>query len=485
MDTALTVDQGLQAGSVTLSIVRRGDGRRLRAVAAVAELLSDFEGSRSETAEGSVVEGPLSGANAVAVREHAPWLSPRPLGQRTSAGVGDRLGLATAGHVRAFRHHGEGVAAVFAQQSAREMERLGRGPQQVLDDATFGCVEAGWTQQVGADADHLKTTAHVERCLSAGFSMFTLDPGDHVRPAPEAPRQDDLAQVPWDDLEDDLEAVRRRYAGTSLDVGDEIRQVEELDVIQAVVKYGAAVAHTVRMYRHLLDGARHMVEVEVAVDETDEVTTVFEHHFMVSELSRLGVQLASFAPRYVGAFEKGVDYVGDLPAFAASFAQHAHVARTLGPYKLSLHSGSDKFSIYEPAVAATDGRVHLKTSGTSYLEALVVAAECEPSLFRDVYRLSREAYRGARASYHVSARMDRTPEPDELEDARLVDLVTAPDTRQILHVGYGAVLTDVDHHGVAWVDQEMRGLLHREADRYARHLETHIGRHLQHFARSA
>ena len=485
MDRVLSVDQGLKAGSVTLGIARRGDGRSLRAVAASAELLTDFEGSRSETAEGSVIEGPLSGANAAAVRKHATWLSPGPLGQKTSAGVGDRLGLATAGHVRAFRRHGEGVAAIFAQQSAREMERLGRSPQQVLDDATFGCVEAGWTQQVGADADHLKTTADVERCLAAGFSMFTLDPGDHVRPAPVTPRKGDLAQVPWNDLEDDLEAVRRRYVGTSLDLGDEVRPVDEVEVLRAVAKYGAAVAHTVAMYRYLLDVARHTVEVEVAVDETNEVTTAFEHHFMVSELSRLGVRLASFAPRYVGVFEKGVDYVGDLSAFVSSFAQHAHVANALGPYKLSLHSGSDKFTIYEPAVAATDGRVHLKTSGTSYLEALAVAAECDPSLFRHVYRLSREAYRGARASYHVSARLDRTPEPDAVEDARLVDLLTAPDTRQILHVGYGAVLTDMDQHGKAWLDQELRGLLHHQAERYARYLEMHIGQHLKHFAGSA
>ncbi len=485
MDMTVSVDQGLTAGSVTLSVAREGGGRRLRAVAPVAELLRAFQGSRSETAEGSVIVGPLSPENAAAVRQHAPWLSPRPLGQSTSAGVGDRLGLATVGHVRAFRRHGEGVAAVFAQQSAREMERLGRSPQEVLDDATFGCVQAGWTLQVGADADHLKTTSDIDSCLDAGFSMFTLDPGDHVRIAPDAPGPDDLAQVPWNHLEDDLDSLRRRYAGTSLDLGDSARPVEEVEVVRAAVKYGAAVAHTVAMYRHLLEAARSPVEVEVAVDEIDEVTTVFEHHFMVSELSRLGVRLVSFAPRYVGGFEKGVEYVGEPSRFAASFAQHAHLARTRGPYKLSLHSGSDKYSIYEQAVAATDGLIHLKTSGTSYLEALVVAAECEPSLFREIYRLSREAYREAKASYHVSARLDRAPEPDALVDASLVDLVTSPDTRQILHVGYGAVLTDRDSSGRAWIDQELRRLLHREAERYAGHLETHIGQHLKHFARSS
>ena len=485
MERAITADCELRAGSVSLSVVRTGDGRRLRVVAPVAALLGGFEGTTAETAGGTLLEGPLSSRNAAAVREQAPWLSPRPLGTTTSAGVGDRLGLATPGHVQAFRRHGEGVGAVFAQQSAREMQRLGRTPQQVLDDATFGCVEAGWTLQVGADADHLKTAADVDSCIEAGFSMFTLDPGDHVRRTPERPAHADLASVPWADLEDDADGLRRRYAGTSLDVGDEVRDVDDVEVLRAVVKYGAAIAHTVALYRHLEEGAGHLVEVEVAVDETDEVTTVFEHHFMVSELSRLGVRLVSFAPRYVGGFEKGVDYRGELAPFVESLSRHAHVARSLGPYKLSLHSGSDKFRVYAPAVEVTGGTVHLKTSGTSYLEALVVAAECEPALFREVYRTSLEAYRGARASYTVSADPDRAPRPDDLADDELVGLVTAPDTRQMLHVGYGAVLTELDSSGAPWLDRGLRALLHREADRYAGGLEAHLGRHLQPFASPA
>lgn len=483
MDEALTADHSLKAGSVRLSVVRAGDDRQLRVVAPVVELLSGFEGTSFETAGGSVLEGQLSGRNAAAVRELAPWLSPRPLGLTTSAGVGDRLGLATAGHVKAFRRHGEGVGAVFAQQSAREMQRLGRSPQQVLDDATFGCVEAGWTLQVGADADHLKTTSDVDSCVGAAFSMFTLDPGDHVRRAPAQPAQTDLVQVPWSDLEDDAVSLCRRYVSTSLDVGDEMREVKDVDVLRAVVKYGAAVAHTVALYRHLMERAGHLVEVEVAVDETDEVTTVFEHHFMVSELQRLGVRLVGFAPRYVGGFEKGVEYVGELAPFVESLSRHAHVARSLGPYKLSLHSGSDKFRLYGSAVEVTDGMVHLKTSGTSYLEALVVAAECEPALFREIYRVSREAYGRARASYAVSADLSKAPLPGEVADEELVHLVTAPNTRQMLHVGYGAVLTDRDGSGATWLDRELRELLHREAERYAGYLETHIGQHLQPFAR--
>lgn len=485
MNRTLRVDDGLKAGSVTLNVTREGQSRQLRAVAPVPGLLSAFEGTRSETAAGSVLEGDLSPVNAAAVRDHAPWLSPRPLGQGTSAGVGDRLGLATVGHVRAFHGHGEGVNPVFAQQSAREMARLGRTPQQVLDDATFGCVEGRWTHQVGADADHLKSTTDIDACLAAGFSMFTIDPGDLVRSVERVPGNDELARVPWPELEDDPDSLRRRYVEASLDLHGDRLPVKEADVLRAVVKYGAAIAHAAAMCRHLLERAHHPVELEIAVDETEAVTTLFEHFFIVSALARLGIQISSFAPRYVGSFEKGIEYRGEVAEFERSFAQHAQVARALGAYKLSLHSGSDKFSLYPFVVAATEGRVHLKTSGTSYLEALAVAAEIEPNLFREIYQLSRSAYREASASYQVSARLDHAPEPEEVDEARLRDLLNCSDTRQILHVGYGAALSSRDNSGVARIDRDLRELLHREADYYADRLELHLGEHLKHFARAS
>src|ERR671939_1951620 len=101
------------------------------------------------------------------------------------------------------------------------------------------------------------------------------------------------------------------------------------------------------MYRHLekVMGTRPF-ELEMSVDETETVTTLAEHVYIASELKRLGVRWVSLAPRYVGHFEKGVDYIGDLEALRADLAGHAAIARALGPYKLSLHSGSDKFSVY-------------------------------------------------------------------------------------------------------------------------------------------
>ena len=108
------------------------------------------------------------------------------------------------------------------------------------------------------------------------------------------------------------------------------------------------------MYRRLMEKGIDC-EVEFAVDETDYPTTPAEHVVVVSELKRLGMEFVSFAPRWVGRFEKGVEYIGDLDELQRDFEVHAEIARALGPYKLSLHSGSDKYATYPLIAEATKG----------------------------------------------------------------------------------------------------------------------------------
>jgi len=473
----------LRSGELELSIEGSGSSRRLRVISPLATDQKGFEGTSSESSLGVVLEGPLSAKNARAVRLVAPWLTPRPLGLHTSAGVGDRLGLATPGQARAFKNFGQGIIPVFAQQSIREMNRLNREPQDVLDDATFGCVQAGWDGAVGADADHLKTTQEIDRCLAAGFTSFTLDPGEYVRAVSKNVSDQELLDLPWGDLEDDLASMTKRYRELDIDLEGGPIVIDDLEIRRAAAKYGTAVAYTVGMYRHLINVAQYQVEVEISVDETDELTTVVEHIYMATEMRRLGMDWVSYAPRYVGGFEKGVDYIGDTDVFSESITRHAQIARALGPYKLSLHSGSDKFSIYDLASSAIGPMVHLKTSGTSYLEALGIAAKFAPELFREIYAVSREAYRGARASYQVSAQIDNTPEPQGVPEQELASLVVNFDSRQILHVGYGAVLTMLDGNGDKALDQGLRSVLEAHEIDFEEALEMHLGRHLKPFSK--
>ena len=105
---------------------------------------------------------------------------PVPLGLRPSFGFGDRLGLATPGHVAAMQRAGSGIAPIYPQQSIREMTRTNRSPEAVMADAVEAAAEAGWTGDFGADADHLKTPADVDRTAAVGFTFFTIDPSDDV-----------------------------------------------------------------------------------------------------------------------------------------------------------------------------------------------------------------------------------------------------------------------------------------------------------------
>jgi hypothetical protein len=196
--------------------------------------------------------------------------------------------------------------------------------------------------------------------------------------------------------------------------------------------------------------------------------------YFASELRRLGVVWVSLAPRYVGRFEKGIDYLGDLEALRADLDGHAAIARALGPYKLSLHSGSDKFSVYPLITAATGGQAHLKTAGTSYLEALRVVAACEPRLFREMAAVSAERYPADRATYHVSAELSDWPELAALPDEALPGLLEHAMQREILHVTFGSVL--------ARFGAELKAALARHSEAYAQGLERHFVRHLRPFA---
>jgi len=429
------------------------------------------------SAEG--VLAPRSPENAEAVRRLLPWTAPQAIAGRPSVGLGDRLGLATPGHVRAV--HGTGCVPMLAQQSIREMSRTGRSPRQVMDDAVWGVVQTGFRDGFGADADHLKTTDDIDRCAEAGFTFYTIDPGDHVENAADGMDAAALAEafdaLPWDALASTPADARAASAETSIDLADGERLVlEEPDMLQAAVKYGRAVAHTAAMYRHLVGRlGEGGFELEVSVDETDSPTTPEQHLYVASGLSRLGVAWVSLAPRFVGRFEKGVDYIGDLDELERTFVRHLAIARAFGGYKISLHSGSDKFRVYRMAARHGGQRVHVKTAGTSYLEALRVLADREPALFREILGFARQHYETDRATYHVSAEVAKVPRPEDLADVDLPPLLDAFHARQVLHVTYGSVLTA---EGGERFRGRLLAALGRHESAYEEGLARHIGRHL-------
>ena len=162
------------------------------------ENLDSFEGESSELAGKTMFVGLLNPHNANALRAKINWLQPCLLGLHTSAGMGDRIGLATPGHVRAIRATGGKIAPIFAQQSIRELTRTNRTARQVLDAATWGVFAEGWRDGFGADADHLKTEEDIDTYLSVGYTFFTIDPGSYVNDKAETSNLSQLREMAED-----------------------------------------------------------------------------------------------------------------------------------------------------------------------------------------------------------------------------------------------------------------------------------------------
>jgi hypothetical protein len=380
-----------------------------------------------------------------------------PLGLSPSFGFGDRLGLATPGHIAAVR--GTKFAPIFAQQSVRENARTGRTPQQVMDDAQRAVDAAHWDAPWGADADHLKTVEDITPFVQAGYTFYTIDPGEYVDNAADTDSVEVLAEKIKKSNWDELSALYLKQSDEQV-----WGQFDGELLMRAVAKYGKAIQHAVAMFKRLRESI-YKFDFEMSVDETDSPTTPLEHFFIANELTRLGVRFTSLAPRFIGRFEKGVDYIGDLKDLDAELEKHAAVTSRFGMYKLSLHSGSDKFSVY-PLIAKHWGeRIHVKTAGTSYLEALRVLAKYEPGLFLKIYLLGHGRYKVDKQSYHVSAKLDLLPNTDDLPS-----LLNNFHAREMLHVTFGSALTEFG--------TELKAALVKHEDAYYDGLKTHFDKHL-------
>jgi hypothetical protein len=398
-----------------------------------------------------------------------------PLHLSPSFGFGDRLGLATRGHIEALRLSTFDFRPIFAQQSVRENARVGRTPQQVMDNAKRAVESAHWDKPWGADADHLKSLDDLPPFVDAGYTFFTIDPSEHVDNAADT---DPLSVLQKKVTGADWEKLSALYlSGNS---SQPWAQFDAESLLRAQVKYGRAIQHAASMFDRLSQ-MKDDFDFEVSVDETDSPTSPLEHFFIASELKRLGVKFTSLAPRFIGDFEKGVDYIGDLNALDVELAKHAAVTKHFETYKLSLHSGSDKFSVYPLIVKHWGERIHVKTAGTSYLEALRVLAKHEPDLFLKIYSLGCERYEIDRKTYHVSAKLDLVgaslldgdggllnPKDSSLHLPLLLDDFHA---REILHVTFGSAL--------AVFGAEIKSAITKHEDAYCEALKIHFGIHLE------
>ncbi|NLD59333.1 MAG: hypothetical protein GX647_06750 [Clostridiales bacterium] len=417
-------------------------------------------------AVGDRLECELTHENAVALRAAFAFTAPvRVLTRERTLGVGDRLGIATPGHIRAFRAF-PGVSPVFAQQSIRELTLTNRTFDDVLDAASFSVFREGFTEGFGADGDHLKTPKEVDYALNCGYTMITLDCSEHIR---SGVTDENCAALY--EPEPELEKL---YLDRTFEVGEGVRvSFDERAFRKTALVYADAVRFAARIYHEkIASPSGDRADFEMSIDETATPTTPAEHFFVASELDRLGVHAASVAPRFCGEFQKGIDYIGDLSQFEEELKAHAAIARRFG-YKLSIHSGSDKFSVFPLIGKETRGRFHVKTAGTNWLQAVLLIAERDPKLYREVHAFALKSFPEARKYYHVTTDLAKVPDLSDLSDAQLPKLFEQNDARQLIHITYGLILNEPR------LRERLYAAWRRDADALDALVATHIERHMK------
>ncbi len=369
-----------------------------------------------------------------------------------SMGIGDRFAHQGRAQLQAFikaREAGVEIAPVW-NKSFREHAIIQTDHSSVRHEADAAIKALDWQGPYYVDADHigLKT---VDSFIEMS-DFFTLDVADYI------------GQKPMD-LELDAFVDRNsRYIGKLEIPGiDEPISVSKNDIENAGSKFLFAVKEAGKIYKHIEEhkGKEYFI-TEVSMDESEDPQTPAELFFILAAIAQEGIPAQTIAPKFTGRFNKGVDYVGDLEQFSREFEQDLAVIRfAISEFglpetlKLSVHSGSDKFSIYEPikkAIKKFDAGLHIKTAGTTWLEELIGLALAGGDgliLAKEIYSRALERYDELAKPYAAVIDID----PDELPSTETVQSwdgntfaqalrhdqtckLYNPNFRQLLHVGY-------------------------------------------------
>ena len=372
--------------------------------------------------------------------------------EKYTFGVGDRFAHQARPQLRACMLAAEqGVEVIPTwNKSHREHLTVGTQPPSVRAAADEAVRELGWNKAYYVDADHINLDTVDGYVDTSDF--FTLDVAYAIG-EPAAP-----AAV------DDLIGAHPELVGKiEIEGIDGAFETTKESVERTAAQFLFAVQEAGRIYRHIesAKGSGNFI-TEVSMDETDNPQTPAELLVIFAAIADEGIPIQTIAPKFTGRFNKGVDYVGDTDQFNKEFSDDLavirHAVREYGlpaGLKLSVHSGSDKFSIYDAIRSGTrkfGAGVHVKTAGTNWLEELIGLAEADGeglALAKDVYSAAFAAREALCAPYAAVIDIDasRLPAPEEVAgwDAAQYTSALRHDQncpqfnlhlRQLLHVGY-------------------------------------------------
>ena len=368
-------------------------------------------------------------------------------------GVGDRFAHGAHAQLTAFieaKKLGIDITPVW-NKSNREHNIIGSEPAQTRAAADKAVADLGWNGEYLLDADHINL-ATVDRFV-APCDFFTLDVADDIG---EAASPEDVAA---------FIAKHPELTGTvSIEGIARPFEITAEDVQRTANKFLKATQKAAAIYQHIVAAKGGMDDfvTEVSMDETDSPQTPPELLIILAAIADQGIPIQTIAPKFTGRFNKGVDYVGDVKQFETEFnddlAVIAHAVKTYGlpaTLKLSVHSGSDKFSIYpviRDALRRTGAGLHIKTAGTNWLEEIVGLAEAGGdglALAKEIYAKALEKKAALCEPYAtvIDIRDSNLPTAGEVNAWTSGQFTSAlrhdqadpgynPDLRQLLHVGF-------------------------------------------------
>ncbi len=371
---------------------------------------------------------------------------------RFSFGVGDRFAHQAKAQLRAFQllqKDGIDVVPVW-NKSNREHTFVGSEPPSVFDAAAEAVKQLDWTSDWHVDADHIQLQT-VDRFMPCS-DFFTIDVADSIG---QRASGEEIAKF--------ISRHPELIGPQQIDGLSSPITIERSDVEAVAAKYLLAVKEAAEIYRHIAKAKGESEFIaEVSMDETDSPQTPPELLIILAAIADENIKLQTIAPKFTGRFNKGVDYVGDLEQFEKEFNDDlAVIAHAIAAYglpanlKLSVHSGSDKFSLYpiiRKALDRTGAGVHLKTAGTTWLEELIGLSEAGGAgleLAKEIYAYSFEHVDELCKPYASVIDIDRSQLPDvaTVNGWTGADLANAirhipdhPDfnanVRQLLHVSF-------------------------------------------------
>jgi hypothetical protein len=371
--------------------------------------------------------------------------------EKYSFGMGDRFlhqGKAQLQAIVNAKEAGVDITPVW-NKSDREHVIVGTEPISLRQEADAAVTELSWPDAYRIDADHINLGT-VDRFIDCS-DFFTLDVGDAIG---ERASDDEIAA---------FTDKHSKYVGTLEVPGAGSFDVSRETIEEVAVKFLKAVGLAGQIYRHIVDrkGSEDFI-AEVSMDETESPQTPLEMFFILAAIADEGIPAQTIAPKFTGRFNKGVDYVGDIAQFEKEFNDDlATIAFAIQEFglpdnlKLSIHSGSDKFSIYQPirkALQRTGAGLHVKTAGTTWLEELIGLAEGGAdglTIAKEVYAQALEHKEALCEPYATVIDIDagQLPAAAEVNDWTSYEYAAAlrhdqsnpaynPHLRQLLHVGY-------------------------------------------------